>query len=111
MAMNHSTWCESIRFISFFASVLGLYILYNNRSIQARLKTGEFDAAQWSLFAMSFAYWIVRCVAVGVGRMVSPDWPIVLLSLKLTVAFSSLLTFACALSLPLTQMAARQQVE
>jgi len=37
---------------------------------------------------MSFAYWMVYCVAFGIQKMASPDWEILLLSLKLTAILS-----------------------
>lgn len=105
--MAHPIWYQYTLLASFFASVLGLYLLYNHETIRKQ----DLDESQWMLFAMSFAYWIVHCVAMGAQRWVSPDWPVVLLSLKFTAVIAALLTFSCALSLPLNQIAARQQPE
>jgi hypothetical protein len=104
--MSHSAWIEYVRLVSFFASVTGLYILYNDRTLQK-----EMTPANWSLMAMSFAYWIVNCVATAGQRCICPEWTTMMLSLKLTALFSLLLTFSCALSLPLSRMASRQPVE
>jgi hypothetical protein len=102
--MAHSVWQAYLGLISFFAAVIGLYVLYNVKS-----KPGEeLEAADHTLFALSFAYWMVHCVAVGVQRRVSPDWEIVTLSLRFTAVFSYLLTFCSALSLPLHRISIRQ---
>jgi hypothetical protein len=95
-------WIEYVRFGSFFASVIGLYILYNDKSTQTDL--GEAD---WQLMSFSFGYWIVNCLAHSVQICLCPSWTIVQLSLKLTALFSLLLTVSCALSLPLNQISAR----
>jgi hypothetical protein len=94
--------------VSFSASAIGLFLLYNH----PRIRHQDLDESQWMLFAMSFAYWIVHCVAVALQKWVLPDWEVVMLSLKFTAAISVLLTFSCALSLPLNQIAeSRQPVE
>jgi hypothetical protein len=102
--MAHSVWQAYLSLVSFFAAVIGLYVLYNVKS-----KPGEeLDDADHTLFALSFAYWVVHCMAVGAQRMVSPDWEIAALSLKFTAVFSYLLTFSSALSLPLHRLSTRQ---
>ncbi|MBD2326865.1 hypothetical protein [Alkalinema sp. FACHB-956] len=105
--MAHPVWYQSILLISFFASVLGLFCLYNHPTIRQE----DLDETQWMLFAMSFAYWIVHCLAAALQNWINPDWSIVLLSLKFTAVVSGMLTFSCALSLPLNQMAIKEQVE
>ncbi|KAM3090788.1 hypothetical protein ACKFKG_28280 [Phormidesmis sp. 146-35] len=103
--MAHSVWQTYLSLISFFAAVIGLYVLHHVNS-----KPGEeLDAADHTLFALSFGYWVVHCMAVGAQRMVSPDWEIAALSLKFTAVFSYLLTFSSALSLPLHRMSIRQK--
>ncbi|MBE9014419.1 hypothetical protein IQ250_29950, partial [Pseudanabaenaceae cyanobacterium LEGE 13415] len=52
---------------------------------------------------------IVHCVAIGAQKWISPDWTTFMLSLKWTGVISYLLTFSCALSLPLHRIAATQQ--
>ncbi len=102
--MAHSVWQTYLSLISFFAAVIGLYVLYN-----VKPKPGEqLDDADHTLFALSFAYWVVHCLAVGAHRTVSPDWEIAALSLKFTAVFSYLLTFSSALSLPLHRISIRQ---
>ncbi|NJR50740.1 MAG: hypothetical protein HC780_15385 [Leptolyngbyaceae cyanobacterium CSU_1_3] len=102
--MTHPVWHEYLNLLSFFAAVIGLYVLYNVKS-----KPGEeLDDADHTLLALSFAYWVVHCMAVGAQRMIHPDWEIAVMSLKFTAIFSYLLTFSSALSLPLHQISARQ---
>lgn len=103
--MSHPVWHEYLKLLSFFASVIGLYIVVNRRSVQA----DDADAADLTLFAMSFAYWIVHLVAVGAQKWISPDWDIFMLSLKWTAVISYLLTFSCALSLPMHRFSASQR--
>jgi hypothetical protein len=102
--MSQMLWIESIRLASFFASAIGLYILYNDASTQE-----DFGEASWNLLSFSFGYWIVNCVAHALQCQVCTEWTVALLSLKFTSLFSFLLTFSCVLSLPLNQIAARQQ--
>jgi hypothetical protein len=104
--MTHTVWIESIRLISFFASVLGLYLLYNRAETQQDL--GE---ANWNLMAFSFGYWVVNCVAYGAQEYFCADCGLIWLSIKFTGLFSLLLTFSCALALPLNQIAAKNQTE
>jgi hypothetical protein len=104
--MSHPVWIESVRLVSFFACVLGLFVLYNDRSTQEDL--GE---ANWNLMSFSFGYWIVNCLAHAGQNCLCPTWTTVLLSVKLTSLFSFLLTFSCILSLPLNRVAARYRTE
>ena len=91
---------------SFFASVLGLYFLINDKP-PSTLETEE--DTDGMLMMLSFGYWIVHCVALSMQKWVMPDWEIVLLSLKFATVLSYLLTFSCVLSLPLNRLASRQQ--
>jgi hypothetical protein len=104
--MFSSVCHEYLNLASFFASVIGLYLLYTDRSPEQREK---FDDPDTLLMAMSFAYWIVHCVAIGAQKWVLPEWESVLLSLKFAAVLSYLLTFSCILSLPLNRIADRQQ--
>lgn len=103
--MAHSNWHDSLNLASFFASVLGLYVLLH----QKQAKTEDSEIADEVLFSMAFAYWIVHCVAIGAQKWISPDWTTCMLSLKWTAVISYLLTFSCALSLPLHRFASTQQ--
>ena len=102
--MSHPVWHESLKLLSFFASVLGLYIVVNRKSEQ-----DDAGAADQTLFAMSFAYWIVHLVAVSAQKWIAPDWDVFMLSLKWTAVISYLLTFSCALSLPMHRFSASQR--
>lgn len=97
-------WHDWILVLSFAACIAGLLLLFNSKPNQA----DEMEETQEILFRMSFAYWMVYCIAVGVQKIVSPDWDILMLSLKLTAALSYFLTFACILCLPLHRFAVRQ---
>jgi hypothetical protein len=102
--MTQMLWIESIRLASFFASAIGLYILYNDASTQK-----DFGEANWNLMSFSFGYWMVHCIAHGLQCQVCTDWTVAMLSLKFTSLFSFLLTFSCALSLPLNRIAAKHE--
>jgi hypothetical protein len=95
--MSQSVLIESIQLLSFFASVAGLFILCNDRSTQV-----DFKESNWMLMAMTFGYWLIHCVA-RIGDSC--------LSVKMTALFSMLLTFSCALSLPLNVIAAKNPQE
>ncbi len=103
--MSHPIWHEYLNLASFFASVAGLYLLYGKKQTQDDDKA----VADHILFAMTFAYWIVHCVAIGAQKWVCPDWETCMLSLKWTAVISYLLTFSCAMSLPLHRIAASQR--
>lgn len=105
--MTHSCMTHSWILSSFFASALGLFLLYNNESI----RNEDLDEGQWMLFAMSFAYWIVHCVAISIQPWLPQEWAGALFGLKFCSVISALLTFSCALSLPLNQISAANRVE
>ena len=102
--MSHPIWHDYLNLASFFASVLGLYLLFNGKKAQ-----DESDIADRTLFSMAFAYWIVHCVALGAQKWICPDWETCVLSLKWAAVISYLLTFSCAMSLPLHRIAASQR--
>ncbi len=105
--MAHSCMTHSWTLASFFASAIGLYLLYNNTAIRDE----DLDESQWMLFAMSFAYWIVHCVTIAVQPWVPQEWAWALFGLKFCAVMSALLTFSCALSLPLNQISEANRVE
>jgi hypothetical protein len=100
-------WHDYLVLISFAACIAGLFLLPDDSQTQGN----EMEETERSLLSMSFAYWMVYCVAVGIGKICSPESEIVLLSLRLTAAFSYFLTFACVLSLPLSRIAVRHVEE
>ncbi|MDJ0736441.1 MAG: hypothetical protein QNJ47_20655 [Nostocaceae cyanobacterium] len=86
--------------ISFVASVVGLALLRNSQQ-----ESDEIQAVETVLLRMSFAYWLVYCIAFGIQKLVLPEWEAVLMTLKITTALSYFLTFSCILSLPLHKFA------
>ncbi len=104
--MSHSVWIESVQLVSFFASVIGLFVLCNDRSTRK-----DFREADWMLMAMTFGYWMIHCVTRISSGCLCEDWTIAIMGLRLTTLFSMLLTFSCALSLPLNLIASKQRVE
>lgn len=105
--ITHSAFTQSITLISFFCSALGLFALYYNEG----LRNEDLDEAEWMLFAMGFAYWMVHCVAIALVRWVPQEWTWVLLNVKIAAVASALLTFSCAMSLPLNRIAEENQTE
>jgi peptidoglycan biosynthesis protein MviN/MurJ (putative lipid II flippase) len=105
--MVHSCVTHSWTLASFFASAIGLYLLYNNH----KLRHEDLDESQWMLFAMSFAYWIVHCVAISTQRWIPQDWAWMIFSFKFCAVISALLTFSCALSLPLNRITEAHRTE
>jgi hypothetical protein len=103
--MAHPVWHDYLNLVSFFASVLGLYLVVNDKSSQNE----DSEVADRILFSMTFTYWIVHCIAVGAQKWVCPDWETCVLSLKWTGVISYLLTFSCAMSLPLHRIASSQR--
>ncbi|MEB3293487.1 MAG: hypothetical protein VKJ24_10035 [Synechococcales bacterium] len=103
--MAHSVLHQWTCLLSFSASAIGLFFLYNH----PRIRRQDLDESQWMLFAMTFAYWIVHCIAAALQKWILPDWDWVMMNLKLTSAISILLTFSCALSLPLNHIADKQE--
>jgi hypothetical protein len=85
--------------------------LYNTQTNPSVTPPADDDTDNTSdvLFAMTFAYWIVHCLAVGAQQWISPDWETFTMSLKWLAMISFLLTFSCALSLPLHQFSAGHQ--
>jgi len=99
-------WHDYLLVLSFIACVTGLYLLFEPRKSQAT----DSEKTERILFRMSFAYWMVYCIAVGIQKLTLPDWDILLINLKLTAIFSYFLTFSCILCLPLHRLASRQVV-
>jgi hypothetical protein len=104
MQMLNLTGYELLLLVSLIASIAGLVLLDNAKDTQA----DDIEDAERSLLMMTFGYWMLHCIAVGLQKVILPDWEIVLINLKITAALSYLLTFACVLSLPLHRMSVRQ---
>ncbi len=105
--MTHSYMTHSWTLASFFASAVGLYLLYNH----AAIRDEDLDESQWMLFAMSFAYWILHCVTIAVQHWVPQEWIWAMLGMKFCAVMSALLTFSCAFSLPLNAISEANRVE
>lgn len=90
--------------LSFFASITGIILL----TVDKKPAKDELEAADNALMLMTFAYWLVYCVAFGLQKLISPEWEILLLSVKLTGVIAYLLTASCVLSLPLNRVSVRQ---
>ncbi|MBE9191965.1 hypothetical protein IQ230_16715 [Gloeocapsopsis crepidinum LEGE 06123] len=105
MQILHSVWHDVILSLSFFASIIGLVLLAKTNPAQVELEDEQI------LFRMSFAYWLVYCVACAMQKLILPDWEVLVLGIKLTAALSYFLTFACIICLPLHRVAIRQVEE
>jgi hypothetical protein len=104
---THSDFTHIITLASFFCSAAGLFALYQHDGI----RNEDLDETQWMLFAMGFAYWMVHCVAIALVRWIPQEWVWVILNVKITAVASALLTFSCAMSLPLNRIAEENQTE
>ena len=104
MQMLNLGWHDYLVLLSFAACVTGLFLLSDGKKTQA----DDLEETEETLFRMTFAYWMVYCVAFGIQKIALPDWEILLLNLKITAALSYFLTFACVLCLPLHRFAVRQ---
>jgi hypothetical protein len=90
--------------ISFFACIAGLWLL----SDRFCNRDSELEETEQILQRMTFAYWLLYCIAVGVLKLGLPEeWQIVQ-SLRLTGIFSFFLTFSCLISLPLHKLSVRR---
>ncbi|TAF02481.1 MAG: hypothetical protein EAZ77_18815 [Nostocales cyanobacterium] len=97
---------EFVVAVSFVACISGLWLLRD----EAEQKQ-EVEATEEILLRMSFAYWLVYCIAFGIEKMVLPNWEGLTMTLKITTALSYLLTFSCILSLPLHKFAVHEVEE
>ena len=100
-------WHDYLLMISLTACIAGLLLLLDAH----RAQPDESQDTEPTLFRMTFAYWMVYCVAFGVQKVCSPDWDVALQSLRITAALSYFLTFACILCLPLHRLAVRHVEE
>jgi hypothetical protein len=98
---------DSLIIFSFFAAIAGVTLSFVNR----KSATDAIEAADNMLIMMSFSYWLIYCAAVGLQRLMLPEWEIAVLSVKITGVIAYLLTASCVLSLPLNRVTARQEAE
>ncbi|MFM2063623.1 MAG: hypothetical protein RLZZ507_3294 [Cyanobacteriota bacterium] len=94
---------EFVVAVSFVACIAGLWLLRENKK-----QKDEAQATEEVLLRMSFAYWLVYCIAFGIEKMVLPNWESLTMTLKITTALSYFLTFSCILSLPLYKFAVHE---
>ncbi|MDX2230797.1 MAG: hypothetical protein NW220_14245 [Leptolyngbyaceae cyanobacterium bins.349] len=102
--MVNLSWHDWLLVLSFFASISGVALL----KVAPQPAKDEMEAADQMLMLMSFVYWLVYCIAFAVQQVLSPDWEVAVLSVKLTGVISFLLTASCVLSLPLNRVSVRQ---
>jgi hypothetical protein len=105
--MPYLSWHESFIVVSCFAAIAGLALSIWNRNSA----TDAIEAADNMLIMMSFAYWLVYCIAMGLQKLMRPEWEIAIMSIKVTGVVAFLLTASCILSLPLNRISAHQEVE
>jgi hypothetical protein len=91
---------EFVVAISSVACIVGLWLLKNQKKGIVYFKKTE-----KSLLTMSFAYWLVYCIAFGMEKVFLFNWEAVIITLRITTALSYFLTFSCILSLPLHKFA------
>jgi hypothetical protein len=107
--MPNLVWHDYLLVLSFVASIVGLCLLLGNDK-QAQ-KADDFEETEETLLKMTFAYWMVYCLAMSIQKLTLPVWDELLLSLKLTAIISYFLTFSCILSLPLHHIQVRRQAQ
>jgi len=102
--MSELSLHELLVIFSSFACFAGIFLLVGDRDVAK----DDVQAADHMLLLMTFAYWLVYCGAVGLQKVILPEWEIAMLSAKLTSVIAFLLTASCILSLPLNRVADRQ---
>ncbi len=102
--MSELSLHELLVIFSSFACVAGISLLVSDRD----LTRDDVETADHMLMLMTFAYWLVYCGAVGLQKIILPEWEVAMLSAKLTGVIAFLLTASCILSLPLNRVADRQ---
>lgn len=102
--MSELSLHELLIIFSSFACVAGISLLVSDRGSTK----DDVESADYMLMLMIFVYWLVYCGAVGLQKLILPEWEIAMLSAKLTSVIAFLLTASCILSLPLNRVADRQ---
>lgn len=101
--MPQLSWHDVLLIFSFVAAIAGLALLLSDSN-----PADEVEAADHMLLMMSFAYWLVFCLATGAQHLIQPEWESIVLGVKFTGVIAYLLTATCILSLPLHRVSARQ---
>ncbi|MEB3338487.1 MAG: hypothetical protein VKJ46_13555 [Leptolyngbyaceae bacterium] len=107
--MDHLIWYHYLIFFSFLACVAGLCLLIS----ASDTFTHESETTEQMLFKMTFTYWMVYCLAIAIQKIELPIfqiWEVPLMSLKLTAVIAYVLTFTCAVTLPLHRLATLRRV-
>lgn len=102
--MLNFSWHEYSMIVSALASIAGIILL----TLDKTPAKDDMEIADHVLLKMAFSYWLVYCLAFGFQKIISPEWEIVLLSVRMTGVIAYLLTASCILSLPLSRAAVRQ---
>ncbi|PZV10867.1 MAG: hypothetical protein DCF22_15700 [Leptolyngbya sp.] len=102
--MSELSLHELLVIFSSLACIAGILLLVSDRNSAK----DDVEAADHMLMLMTFAYWLVYCGAVGLQKVILPEWETAMLSAKLTSVIAFLLTASCILSLPLNRVADRQ---
>ena len=97
-------WHNLLMIFSFGACITGLLLLIDTKSD----KLNELEESEQILIRMTFSYWMLYCVCVGLQKIGLPEGEIVLMSVNITAALSYFLTFACVLCLPLHRLSVKQ---
>ncbi|MBD2570369.1 MULTISPECIES: hypothetical protein [Nostocaceae] len=98
---------EFVVAVSSVACIMGLFLLWDDKKQQK----DDAQETEEILLRMSFAYWLVYCVAFGIEKTVLPNWESLAMAVKITTALSYFLTFSCILSLPLHKFAVHEVEE
>jgi hypothetical protein len=101
-------WHDYLLAASLVAAIAGLGLLLGSKE---SVPTNERQATSQTLLRMTFVYWIVYCLTVGLQKFDLPDVNGLTISLKLTALFSYFLTFSSLLCLPLHHFEARRQTQ
>lgn len=99
-------WHDYLLAASLLAAVMGVGVLLKGQSASP---VSEHQATTETLLRMTFIYWIVYCLAIGLQKfdlLEAPSW---IICLKLTSVLSYFLTFSSLLCLPLHHFEARRQ--
>ena len=102
--MSHTSLHESAVFLSFFASIFGILLALK---VDSKHLT-EVEDTDRMLMLMTFAYWLTYCISFGLQHLISSELELIFTPIRLTGVLAYLLTFTCALSLPLHKVAMRQ---
>lgn len=96
------TWHNYLVLVSFIAAIAGLSLLF---AFSSQTPKSESEATEEKLMRMTFSYWMIYCISVGIQKVHLPEWELLASSLRLATVVSYLLTFTCIITLPLHHIA------